>query len=196
MAEVPQKLEEKNVQSSGLNKDTIIVEYGVTSPNQSDGDFYSLEELKQLEDESMALIVKTFGNFIFKRNPNFKFKSKFNRFQRGGPSTGMVDRSKIPCFNCNEMGHFSTECMNPRQFTNTSYDVSQNKKTCKAYLAEGKSWDDSESEDEEVGNLTLMAISENHSYSKPQITFTDTEMIYHLSGTLDCARRENDRIIL
>ena len=41
-----------------------------------------------------------------------------------------------------------------------------------------------------------MAISDNPSSSKPQVTFTDTEMIYHLSGTLDCARRENDRIIL
>ena len=80
VAEVPQKVEEKIVQSSGLNKDAIVVEYGVTSPNQSDGDFYSLEELEQLEDEYMALIVKKFGNFRFRRNPNFKFKSNYNRF--------------------------------------------------------------------------------------------------------------------
>ena len=206
VAEVPQRVEEKIIQSSGLNQETITAEYGITSPNQSDGDFYSLEELEQLEDESMALIVKRFGKFRFRRNPNFKFKSNVNRFQRGGSSTsnssrggyrtGMVDRSKIRCFNCNEMGHFATECKKPRQFKNTSYDVSQKKKSGKAYLAEGKSWDDSESEDEEVGNLALMAISDNPSSSKPQVTFTDTEMIYHLSGTLDCARRENDRIIL
>ena len=36
--------------------------------------------------------------------------------------------------------------------------MSQKKKTDKAYLAEGKRWDDSESEDEEVGNLAFMAI--------------------------------------
>ena len=206
MAEVPQKMEEKIVQSSGLNKDVIIVEYGVTSPNQSDGDFYSLKELEKLEDESMALIVKRFGNFIFRRNPNFLFKSNFNIFQRGGSSnsnssrggykTEMVDRIKIRCFDCNEMGHFATECKKPGQIKNTSYDVSQKKNTCKAYLAEGKSWDDSESEDEEVGNLALMAISDNPSSSKPQVTFTNTEVIYHLSGTLDCAIRDNDRIIL
>ena len=206
VAEVLQRVEEKIIQSSGLNQETIIAEYGITSPNQSDGDFYSLEELEQLEDESMALIVKRFGKFRFRRNPNFKFKTNVNRFQRGGSSTsnssrggyktGMVDRSKIRCFNCNKMGHFATECKKPRQFKNTSYDVSQKKKSGKAYLAEGKSWDDSESEDEEVGNLALMAISDNPSSSKPQVTFTDTEMIYHLSGTLDCARRENDRIIL
>ena len=99
MAEVPQKVEEKIVQSSGLNKDAIIAEYGVTSPNQSDGDFYSLEELEQLEDESMALIVKRFGNFRFRRNPNFKFKSNFNRFQRGGSSTSNSSRGGYKTWN-------------------------------------------------------------------------------------------------
>ena len=79
----------------------------------------------------------------------------------------MVDRSKICCLNYDEMGHFATECKKPRQFKNTSYDVSQKKKTCKAYLYEGKSWNDSESEDEEVGNLALMAISDNPSSSNP-----------------------------
>ena len=48
MAEVPQKVEEKIVQSSGRSKDTVIAEYGVTSPNKSDGDFNSLEELNNL----------------------------------------------------------------------------------------------------------------------------------------------------
>ena len=80
VVEVPPKVEEKIVQTSGLNKDAIIAEYDVTSPNQSYGDFYSLEELEQLEDESMALNVKRFGNFRFRRNPNFKFKSNYNRF--------------------------------------------------------------------------------------------------------------------
>ena len=87
----------------------------------------------------MALIVKRFGKFRFRRNPNFEFKSNVNRFQRGGSSTSnsseggyktwMVDIIKIRCFNCNEMGNFATECKNSRQFKNTSYDVSQKKKT-------------------------------------------------------------------
>ena len=51
VAEIPQRVKEKIVQSSGLNQETITAEYGITSPNQSDGDFYSLEELEQLEDE-------------------------------------------------------------------------------------------------------------------------------------------------
>ena len=83
----------------------LVAKYGVTSTSQSDGDFYSMEELEQLEDDSMALIVKKFGNFKFRRDPSFKFKSNANRFQRGGSSssnskkggykTGMIDRRKI-----------------------------------------------------------------------------------------------------
>ena len=74
--------------------------------------------------------------------------------------------------------------------------MGQKKKTGKAYLAEGKSWDDSESDEEEVGNIALMAISASTSTPQSKVTFTDAEMVYHLGGTLDCARRENDRIIL
>ena len=92
MTEVPQKVEKKIFQYSGLNQKAITVEYGITSPNQSDGDFYSLEELKQLEDEFMALILKRFGKFRFRRNPNFKFKSNVNRFRRGGSSTSNSSR--------------------------------------------------------------------------------------------------------
>ena len=51
IVEDPQKQVVKIVQSSNLEKDAIIVEYGVTSTSQSDGDLYSFEELEQLEDE-------------------------------------------------------------------------------------------------------------------------------------------------
>ncbi|KAL8124283.1 hypothetical protein AgCh_012074 [Apium graveolens] len=54
-------------------------------------------------------------------------------------------RFKIRCFNCDELDHFATECRKP-------------KKSGKAYIVEGKSWDDTDvdDEDEEVGNYALM----------------------------------------
>ena len=129
--EVPQKKEEKVVQSSSLDKDVIVDEYGITSASKSGGDLYSLQELEQLEDECMALIVKRFGNYKFRRNPNIK--SNYNKLQRGGSSSpistrggyknGTVDGSKICFFNCNDMEHFATECKKPRQIKNASYDV-------------------------------------------------------------------------
>ena len=39
VAEVPQKQEVKIVQSSNFDNDAIIVEYGVTSASQYDGEF-------------------------------------------------------------------------------------------------------------------------------------------------------------
>ena len=191
VVEVPQKLEEKIVQSFGLNKDAIIAEYGVTSTSQSDGDLYSLEELEQLEDESMAIVMKKFGNIRFRRNPDFKLKFNYNRIQgsgsstsnsqRGGYKTGMVDRGQIRCSNCNEMGHFATECKMQGQMK---------KDTRKAYLAVEKSWDDTDSDEEEVENLALMAISDNASSSKPQgikqvnqiVWISDSGCSRHMTG--------------
>ena len=95
----------------------------------------------------------------------------------------MVDRRKFRRYNCNELGHFSMECKKPKQARNKkvsfekkgSYeelkrenekikqklDALMTKHHGRAYVAEGKSWDDSESDDDEVYvNLTLMADSQ------------------------------------
>ena len=113
VVKAPEKIEDKVVQPYTTDKEQIIDKHGKTAESQSDAEFYLMEELDQLEDESMAMIVRKFGNFRFRRNPNYKFKSTSNKFQRGGSSSscsnrggykiGMVDRSKIRCFNCNEL---------------------------------------------------------------------------------------------
>ena len=83
-----------------------------------------MEELEQLENNTMSYMVGKFKNLRFKRNPKYKFKSGSNyngssgsrfRGNRGGSSsgsynkygykTGLVDRSKFKCYNCNESEH-------------------------------------------------------------------------------------------
>ncbi|KAK1387453.1 hypothetical protein POM88_015631 [Heracleum sosnowskyi] len=114
------------------NLDVIDAEFGLTSIDQSGGDFYSLEELDQLEDGDLTMIVRKFGKFRFKRNPNLKFKPRFQRGGssstnsiRGGYKTGTVERSTIRCYNCNELGHFATKCKKPKQVRRNSFDSSK-----------------------------------------------------------------------
>ena len=107
------------------------------SENSQEGDaddFYSMEELEQLKNKTMAYMAGKSKNLRFRRNPKYKFKSGFNysgssgsgfKGNRGGSSsgsysksgykTGMIDHSKFKCYNCNEPCHFATECRKPKK---------------------------------------------------------------------------------
>ena len=92
---------------------------------KNENDYYTLKELNQLKDHSMAYLAGRIKNIIFRRNPRYKFRSSAGRFQKGesasgsnsrdGYNTRLVDRSKFRCYNYNELGHFSTECRKPKQ---------------------------------------------------------------------------------
>ncbi|XP_063946117.1 uncharacterized protein LOC135151534 [Daucus carota subsp. sativus] len=173
--------ERKVVVPSRSSQEYVVPEMGHTSLSTGDDEFYSMEELDQLEDESLAMFARKFGNMRFRKNPSYKFKSSGSKFQKGGSSsttskgaykTGMVDRSKFKCFNCDEPGHFASECKKPNQLAKKkeSYDELKQKYEAllkkhqgqssqgKSYVAKGKSWDDTDSdEEEERGNVALMA---------------------------------------
>ena len=173
--------ERKVVVPSRSSQEYVVPEMGHTSVSTGDDEFYSMEELDQLEDESLAMFARKFGNMRFRKNPSYKFKSSGSKFQKGGSSsttskgaykTGMVDRSKFKCFNCDEPGHFASECKKPNQLAKKkeSYDELKQKYEAllkkhqgqssqgKSYVAKGKSWDDTDSdEEEERGNVALMA---------------------------------------
>ena len=231
---------------AGSGRETIIeAETDVVAQGANEDDYYTLEELEDMEDKSMAYLASRFKHIKFRRNSKYP-RSSANKFQKSsysgsssrstGYKSNMVDRGKIRCFNCNELGHFATECKKPRQAKDkkVSYDKKSSydelkkendrlkskldamvaKHQGKAYIAEGKSWDDSESdEDVEYGNFALMADSTEASPQSSQVTptLTPTVMsstayeetiaelgfeVYNLHTSVLASEAENTKLVL
>ncbi|XP_074355324.1 uncharacterized protein LOC141694519 [Apium graveolens] len=132
-------------------------------------DYYTMEELQDMKDPTMANMVAMFGNLRFRRKQAFRGSGSSNRGQKSpsysdsGYKTRMVDRKNVKCFNCGEMGHFATECRRSQQerYKGKAYqrkDSGGSKKyPVKSYIAEGRSLDDTDDEEKQFGNLALMA---------------------------------------
>ncbi|KAL8110822.1 hypothetical protein AgCh_026529 [Apium graveolens] len=135
-------------------------------------------ELDEEDEVKKPRFFKSKGQ-SFNKDSSWKGKGKYTPDSKTGYKTGSVDRSKIRCFNCDELGYFATECRKPKKAKKDKayleleekYDALLKKQQGKAYIAEGKSWDDSNNdEDEEVGNYTLMALEQgDSSSSKSQV---------------------------
>ncbi|KAL8107816.1 hypothetical protein AgCh_024284 [Apium graveolens] len=90
-------------------------------------EFHTLDELAEL-DQSKAYLARKFSNIrvkkprffkgkgqSFNKGSSWKGKGKYTSDSKNGYKTGSVDRSKIRCFNCDELGHFPTECRKPKK---------------------------------------------------------------------------------
>ncbi|KAL8108664.1 hypothetical protein AgCh_024938 [Apium graveolens] len=121
-------------------------------------EFYTLDELDDL-DKSMAYFARKFSNIRVKK-PRF-FKSKGQSFNKD--SSG---KEKGKCRKCKkakkDKAYLELEA---------KYDALLRKQQGKTYIAEGKSWDDSNNdEDEKVGNYAFMALEQgDSSSSKSQV---------------------------
>ncbi|KAL8119911.1 hypothetical protein AgCh_017145 [Apium graveolens] len=121
-------------------------------------EFYTLDELDEL-DQSMVYLDRKFSNIRVKKTRYFK---------------------------C----HFVTECRKPKKAKKdkaypeleAKYEILLKKQQSKAYIAEGKSWDDSENdEDEEFGNYALMVLEQGESSSSKSLVPTLTTIDLNVS---------------
>ena len=228
--------------TAATSTETIVAELN-ESPSNSDDDYFTIEEMESMENKTMAYMASKFSNVRFRKNNRYKGKPSGNKFSKGtyptgsygnnpgsssgysggsksGYKTGMVDRSKFRCFNCNELGHFATECRAPKQIhkkesydeLKKKYDALLRKQQGRAYVVtEGKAWDDSDDEQaNDFGNLALMADTGSTSTEVPILSLRanlsdeqnrknadafSTE-IFNLHMSLVASSEENEKLSL
>ena len=79
--ESPVLEENKNVVvPSKTTQQVVVPEVGPIASSSGDEDFYSMEELENLEDESLSMFAKKFENMRFRKNPSYKSKQAVSRF--------------------------------------------------------------------------------------------------------------------
>ncbi|KAL8149019.1 hypothetical protein AgCh_006148 [Apium graveolens] len=163
-------------------------------------ELYTLDELDEL-DQSMAYLARKFSNirvkkpkFIknkgqtFNKDSSWKGKAQYNFGGKSGYKTRSIDRTKYEAINLEEdkEATFAILRLKPKKVKKdkkyldleAKYEALLKKQSGKAYIAEGKSWDNCDNdEDEEFGNYALMALEHGESSSSktevPTLTTID-----------------------
>ncbi|KAL8100762.1 hypothetical protein AgCh_032857 [Apium graveolens] len=167
--------QEVMVAPSSIIKEIIVAEISYGEP-EDESEFYSQEELEDLEIKFIAYMAGKFSHVRFRRKPNYKSRGLSGRFQKGSYSSGSssiggyksswVDKSKTRCYICNELGHFASDCRKPKaEKGKDSYEKKETYEDLKRY-----------NEEEEYVNLALMADSAEESPESSQKEIIDSQI--------------------
>ncbi|GKB23350.1 ribonuclease H-like domain-containing protein, partial [Tanacetum coccineum] len=151
--------------------DNVVYAFMVENPNGSNLLQQDLEQIH--EDDLEAIDLKWRLSLLSMRAKRY-YQWKSKKIFINANDTAGYDKSKVECFNCHKMGHFSRECRAQRnkggQFRNQDNTRKQgnNKDTSsKAMLAiDGVGFDWSDMAEEQVQtNMALMAFSDSEIYN-------------------------------
>ncbi|GJX60261.1 ribonuclease H-like domain-containing protein [Tanacetum coccineum] len=156
--------------STASFSDNAVYAFMVENPNGSNILHQDLEQIH--EDDLEAMDLKWQLSLLSMRATRYYQRTSKKIFINANDTVG-YDKSKVECFNCHKMGHFSKECRAPRskegQFINQDNTRKQGNNedtSSKAMLAiDGVGFDWRDMAEEQVQtNMDLIAFSDSEVY--------------------------------
>ncbi|GKC96837.1 ribonuclease H-like domain-containing protein, partial [Tanacetum coccineum] len=149
--------------STASFSDAIVYAFMSTQPQ---GSQLVHEDLEQLHNDDLEEMDLKWNMALLSMRARKFYQRTGRKIIIDGSNTAGYDKSKVECFNCHKMGHFSRECRAPRSKDNKNWNQGSSSKAVKIEDASEKAmcaidgagfdWSDI-AEDEIQANMALMA---------------------------------------
>ncbi|GKB95667.1 putative ribonuclease H-like domain-containing protein, partial [Tanacetum coccineum] len=151
--------------------DAIVYAFLSTQPQ---GSQLVHEDLEQIHDDDLEEIDLKWNMALLSMRARKFYQRTGRKIIIDGNNTVGFDKSKVECFNCHKMGHFSRECRAPRLKDNRNWNQGNSIKTVRiedtpekamcAIDGVGFDWSDM-AEEQNQTNMALMAFSDSEVHS-------------------------------
>ncbi|GJR99466.1 putative ribonuclease H-like domain-containing protein [Tanacetum coccineum] len=200
-----------NTQVSPTSTQVSIASTQVSTTNLSDNTVYAFlasqpngsqlvyEDLEQIHEDDIEEIDLKWQLALLSMRIRRFFQETGRKIIINGSDTAGYDKSKVECFNCQEMGHFVWECRGPRNQDSRNRKQDSSRRTInveetssKAMVAiDGAGFDWSYMADDEVPtNMALMAFSDSEVHNDKTCSKTYLKSFETLKTQLDDLRIE------
>ncbi|GJR04688.1 ribonuclease H-like domain-containing protein [Tanacetum coccineum] len=177
--------------SSPRSTNEVNIDYSVSTANTQDLEQIHEDDLEEMNLKwQLALLSMRTRRFLQKIGRNITIN---------GSDTARYDKSKVECFNCHKMGHFTRECRGPRNQDSMNRNQDNSRRTInmeqtssKAMVAiDGAGFDWSYMADDKVPtNMALMNFSDSRVHNDKTCSKICVKSFETLKTQLDDLRIE------